>query len=92
MIDSVGSDSVQWLDDGSEHPHRIALSVQSSRVPDVCHRLTQGTMSRGVKVTSYNCFVYPLHLLHEMINYIEPTYRRSTRCSPKCLLWPCMRH
>ena len=51
VIGSVGSDSVQWLDDGSEHPHRIALSVQSSRVPDVCHRLTEGTISRGVKAS-----------------------------------------
>ena len=51
VIGAVGSDSVQWLDDGTEHPHRIALSVQSSRVPDVCHRLTQGTLNRGVKVS-----------------------------------------
>jgi len=49
----VGSDSAQWLDNGSEHPHRIALSVQSSRVPEVCQQLTQGALSKRVKV----CYV-----------------------------------
>ena len=53
VIGAVGSDSAQWLDDGSEHPHRIALSVQSSRVPEVCQQLTEGALSKRVKV----CYV-----------------------------------
>lgn len=50
VIGAVGEQSAQWLDDGSEHPHRIALSVEASRVPDVTHRLSHGCASKNVKV------------------------------------------
>ena len=50
VISAIGPDQAQWLDDGSEHPHRIALSVQSSRVPEVCQLLEDGCLAKGVKV------------------------------------------
>ena len=50
MIGAVGAEHAQWLDDGSEHPHRIALMVAAARVPDVCARLAQGFAQRGVQV------------------------------------------
>ena len=91
VISAVGSDSVQWLDDGSEHPHRIALSVQSSRVPDVCHRLTEGTHSRGVQVT-LNPGI-PASRLCSLLQNSTPTQRllarfqtqRSTMCFTQVL-------
>ena len=58
---AVGSESAQWLDDGSEHPHRIALSVQSFRVPEVSQRLAEGCASRNVKVpVVQHCLLRPL--------------------------------
>ena len=50
VISAIGPDQAQWLDDGSEHPHRIALSVQSSRVQEVCQLLQDGCLAEGVKV------------------------------------------
>lgn len=50
VISAIGPDQAQWLDDGSEHPHRIALSVQSSRVEEVCRLLADGCLAKGVKV------------------------------------------
>ena len=50
VISAIGSDQAQWLDDGSEHPHRIALSMQSSVVPEVCRLLAENCLAKGVKV------------------------------------------
>lgn len=50
VIAAVGSNYAQWLDDGSEHPHRIALSVQQSKVLEVSERLKEGFLSRDVQV------------------------------------------
>jgi len=50
VVGAVGSDYVQWLDDGSEHPHRIALSVQQSKVHEVSERLKEGFLRRDVQV------------------------------------------
>ena len=50
VIGAVGEEHAQWLDDGSEHPHRIALMVAAARVPDVTARLAQGFAQRGVQV------------------------------------------
>jgi hypothetical protein len=46
---AVGQGATRWLDDGSEHPHRIALMVQERSVPDVSQRLAQGCAAAGVQ-------------------------------------------
>ena len=38
-----------WLDDGSEHPHRIALSVAAGVAPDVAARLRTKLHEKGVE-------------------------------------------
>jgi hypothetical protein len=50
VIGAVSPAAAQWLDDGSEHPHRIALSVQAARVPELCERLKEGFVRRNVQV------------------------------------------
>lgn len=42
--------AAHWLDDGSEHPHRIALSVKATAVPGILAALEAGTASRGLRV------------------------------------------
>mmetsp|Transcript_10746 Transcript_10746/g.25503 ORF Transcript_10746/g.25503 Transcript_10746/m.25503 type:complete len:556 (+) Transcript_10746:100-1767(+) len=43
-------DQIHWLDDGSEHPHRVAFSVDNSILGEVIAKLKQGFSSSGVKV------------------------------------------
>ena len=40
-----------WLDQGTEHPHRLALSVRSDRLHDTYHRLTHAFSDRGLQVS-----------------------------------------
>ncbi|EIE26776.1 S6PP-domain-containing protein [Coccomyxa subellipsoidea C-169] len=49
-IGAVGPSCAQWLDDGSEHPHRIALSVRQDRVHEVSERLKEGFLQRDVRI------------------------------------------
>jgi hypothetical protein len=42
---------VQWLDQGREHPHRIALSCEVSAVEEVMGRLADQITKRGVLVS-----------------------------------------
>jgi hypothetical protein len=42
---------VQWLDQGREHPHRIALSCQVAAVEEVMSRLADQITKRGVLVS-----------------------------------------
>lgn len=48
-IGAVGPSCAQWLDDGSEHPHRIALSVRQDKVHEVSERLKEGFLQRDVQ-------------------------------------------
>ncbi|CAL8467114.1 g6650 [Coccomyxa elongata] len=50
VVGMVGSSCAQWLDDGSEHPHRIALSVRQDKVHEVSERLKEGFLQRDVQV------------------------------------------
>ncbi len=46
-----GSDgAVHWLDHGTEHPHRIALSVRSDKVQVCMRQLSEGLKAHGVQV------------------------------------------
>ncbi len=45
----MGPSCAQWLDDGSEHPHRIALSVRQDKVHEVSERLKEGFLQRDVQ-------------------------------------------
>lgn len=45
-----GEGGAHWLDSGTEHPHRIALSVQASCVPSAVAGLQQGCHARGLQV------------------------------------------
>ena len=47
-----GEGGAHWLDSGTEHPHRIALSVQASCVPSAVAGLQQGCHARGLQVTA----------------------------------------
>lgn len=49
--DGGGCSKVSWLDDGSEHQHRIALSVHASVVEGVVEFLKDGIKSRSVLVS-----------------------------------------
>jgi len=42
--------AAHWLDDGSEHPHRIALSVRADVVPIVTEAVKKATKSQGIRV------------------------------------------
>ena len=50
VMGAVGQERTRWLDDGSEHPHRIALMVHEHAVPDVTGRLADGLARAGVQV------------------------------------------
>lgn len=49
-IGAVSTSCAQWLDDGSEHPHRIALSVRQDKVHEVSERLNAGFLQQEVQV------------------------------------------
>ena len=55
VMRAVGQDRTQWLDDGSEHPHRIALLVHEHSVPDVSARLADGLARAGVQARGRPC-------------------------------------
>ena len=45
-----GDDAGAWLDQGTEHPHRLALSVRLDRLADTRSRLAQGFADRNLQV------------------------------------------
>ena len=47
---SIPEGTAHWLDDGSEHPHRIALSVQAHAVPAVKKSIERITRTLGIRV------------------------------------------
>jgi len=49
-ISLVPDGAAHWLDDGSEHPHRIALSVRADAVLGIVAALHAGTKPQGVRV------------------------------------------
>ncbi|KAH7618839.1 putative sucrose-phosphatase 1 [Nannochloris sp. 'desiccata'] len=49
-ITLVPENTAHWLDDGSEHPHRIALSVRADLVPTVTESVKNATKLQGVRV------------------------------------------
>ena len=51
VVSQHGSDgAVHWLDHGTEHPHRIALSVRSDKVQMCMRQLSEGLKAHGVQV------------------------------------------
>ena len=44
-----------WLDQGTEHPHRLALSVRADRLHDTYHRLSHAFSDRGLQVSCRIC-------------------------------------
>lgn len=48
IVQNTPHDTVHWLDQGTEHPHRIALSVHASVVDRVRVDLAEKARSRGV--------------------------------------------
>lgn len=46
----VGGSSVNWLDRGTEHPHRIALSVHVHSLQDCLAHLRHGFQQHSVQV------------------------------------------
>lgn len=44
------SSEVHWLDHGTEHPHRIALSVHTNRLQDCISHLQRGFEQHSVQV------------------------------------------
>ena len=51
VVSQHGSDgAVHWLDHGTEHPHRIALSVRGDKVQMCMRQLGEGLKAHGVQV------------------------------------------
>ena len=51
VIQECGGDGrAHWLDHGTEHPHRIALSMQAACVPHATASLQHGCSARGLQV------------------------------------------
>ena len=60
MIQECGGDgSAHWLDDGSEHPHRIALSTHADCAGLAQHRLQELSSQQGLKVRAPCCWHAP---------------------------------
>jgi len=49
-ITHAPENTAHWLDDGSEHPHRIALSVRADVVPNVTAAVKKATKLQGIRV------------------------------------------
>ena len=65
-----------WLDQGTEHPHRLALSVRLDRLHDAHNRLAHGFSDRGIQASD--------ELLHpETPASLPGTSRRPRWC------WTC---
>jgi hypothetical protein len=50
IISQLGRDQAGWLDDGSEHQHRISLSVRVESLDYVSRFFTQALEKEGVQV------------------------------------------
>ena len=50
MQELEGHGAGHWLDHGTEHPHRIALSVRADKVKHVVGQLTSGFRGQGIQV------------------------------------------
>lgn len=48
VISELSSDQIAWLDDGSEHPHRVALSVHVNAVDLAMHLLKEKMEAHGM--------------------------------------------
>ncbi len=51
----ANNSSVNWLDHGTEHPHRIALSVHTSSLQDCLTHLRHGFQHHDVQVCRPDC-------------------------------------
>lgn len=49
VLSELSSDAISWLDDGSEHPHRIALSVHVNSVDLAMHLLKDKMEAQGLQ-------------------------------------------
>ena len=48
-----GDDAGAWLDQGTEHPHRLAISVRQDRVPAARQQLSEAFAARGLQVRAW---------------------------------------
>lgn len=48
VLSELSSEAISWLDDGSEHPHRIALSVHVNAVDLAMHLLKEKMEAQGL--------------------------------------------
>ena len=63
----VNDNTVSWLDHGTEHPHRIALSVHISSLQDCLSHLRQGFQQHAVQVSPYIGQCIMCHLLQHSL-------------------------
>ena len=49
VLGRLGEAAGAWLDRGTEHPHRIALSVRGDRAGDAAEQLRAGFEAAGVQ-------------------------------------------
>lgn len=51
MVDHLRAEGAgDWLDHGTEHPHRIALSIRADKVPHAVEMLGEGFAACGLEV------------------------------------------
>jgi len=55
VLGRLGEDAGAWLDRGTEHPHRIALSVRGDRASDAAAQLRAGFEAAGVQARPWGC-------------------------------------
>jgi hypothetical protein len=48
-----------WLDHGTEHPHRIAISVRADKVPHAVEKLGEGFAAADLQVRLPTPVQYP---------------------------------
>jgi hypothetical protein len=55
IVDRLGVENAcYWLDQGTEHPHRIALNVRHDKVAEVTKHLEKGFQSANVQVRPFS--------------------------------------
>lgn len=76
---SEHGDSIHWLDNGTEHPHRVAFSVENSVMDRVMKRLKQGFDQQGIQVLIWLLLVFR----------ITESFAESKKFFVEIVLMPC---
>ena len=64
MLDRLTEDAAAWLDRGTEHPHRVALSVRGDCLGAAVEQLRAGFQAAGVQAGLARHCVCKLYCLH----------------------------